>query len=176
VLPSISVGLPSDILHHHLFGIRLCRSSSPLYNCRSSDLPWSYHPNDNRRTIQIVQLLLPIALRPFQFGLIFLCSFIMSVIIRPVAVSLLGKNVLNLNDWLTVHHSITLVDLHLDVQNSCLFAYNTFIKIIKILYMFRALPCSSSGGLRPNCIYAASGIVRYQRLHIYTITYTCRGF
>jgi len=25
--------------------------------------------------------------------------------------------------------------------------------------MFRALPCSSSGGLRPNCIYAASGIV-----------------
>ena len=34
--------------------------------------------------------------------------------------------------------------------------YNTFIKI---LYMFRALPCSSSGGLRRNCIYAASGIV-----------------
>ena len=29
---------------------------------------------------------------------------------------------------------------------------------IKILYMFRALPCSSSGGLRRNCIYAASGI------------------
>jgi hypothetical protein len=25
--------------------------------------------------------------------------------------------------------------------------------------MFRALPCSSSGGLRHNCIYAASGIV-----------------
>jgi len=25
--------------------------------------------------------------------------------------------------------------------------------------MFRALPCSSSGGLRPNCTYAASGIV-----------------
>ena len=24
--------------------------------------------------------------------------------------------------------------------------------------MFRALPCSSSGGLRRNCIYAASGI------------------
>jgi len=37
-----------------------------------------------------------------------------------------------------------------------LFTYNTFIKI---LYMFRALPCSSSGGLRHNCIYAASGIV-----------------
>ena len=25
--------------------------------------------------------------------------------------------------------------------------------------MFRALPCSSTGGLRRNCIYAASGIV-----------------
>jgi hypothetical protein len=25
--------------------------------------------------------------------------------------------------------------------------------------MFQALPCSSSGGLRRNCIYAASGIV-----------------
>jgi hypothetical protein len=36
---------------------------------------------------------------------------------------------------------ITLVDLQLDAQNSCLFTYlyNTFIKI---LYMFRALPCS----------------------------------
>jgi len=54
-----------------------------------------------------------------------------------------------------VHHSITLVDLQLDAQNSCLFTYNTFIKI---LYMFRALPCSFSGGLRRNFIYAASGI------------------
>jgi hypothetical protein len=35
--------------------------------------------------------------------------------------------------------------------------YNTFTKI---LYMFRALPCSTSGGLlRCNCIYAASGFV-----------------
>ena len=62
----------------------------------------------------------------------------------------------NLDGWLTVRHSITLVDLQLDAQNSYLFTYNTFIKI---LYMFRALPCSSSGGLRCNCIYAASGIV-----------------
>jgi len=88
---------------------------------------------------------------------------------------------------------ITLFDLQLDVQNSYLFTYNTFIKI---LYLFRALPCSSSGGLRRNCIYAASDIVtlcrwlscapvkkelqfflnrctrewRYQRLHIYTVT------
>jgi len=84
-----------------------------------------------------------------------------------------------------------LFDLQLDTQNSYLFTY-TFIKI---LYMFRALPCLSSGGLRRNCIYAASGIVslcrwlscapvkkepvsktvtcrewRYQRLHIYTFT------
>ena len=45
---------------------------------------------------------------------------------------------------------MTLVDLQLDAQNSYLFTYNTFIKI---LYVFRALPCSSSGGLRRNCIY-----------------------
>jgi len=44
----------------------------------------------------------------------------------------------------------------LDAQNSYLFTYNTFIKI---LYMFRALLCLSSGSLRRNCIYAASGIV-----------------
>jgi len=50
----------------------------------------------------------------------------------------------------------TLVDLQLDAQNFYLFKYNTFINI---LYMFRALPCSSSGGLRRNCTYAASGIV-----------------
>ena len=43
----------------------------------------------------------------------------------------------NLDDWLTVHRSITLVDFQLDAQNSYLFIYNTFIKI---LYMFRALP------------------------------------
>jgi len=41
-----------------------------------------------------------------------------------------------------------------------LFTYNTFIKL---LYMFRALPCSSSGGLRRKCIYAASGIVTVWR-------------
>jgi hypothetical protein len=53
----------------------------------------------------------------------------------------------NLDDWLTVHRSITLIDLQLDAQNSYLFTF------IKILYMFRALPCSSLGGLRRNCIY-----------------------
>jgi len=51
---------------------------------------------------------------------------------------------------------LTLVDLQFDAQNSYLFTYNTFIKI---LYMFQALPCSSSGGLGRNCIYVASGIV-----------------
>ena len=58
----------------------------------------------------------------------------------------------------TLHSNrrITLVDFQLDAQNSYIFTYNTFIKI---LYMFRALPCSSSGGLRRNCIYTASGIV-----------------
>jgi hypothetical protein len=63
----------------------------------------------------------------------------------------------SLDDWLTVlHRSITLVNFQLDAQNSYLFTYNTFITT---LYMFRALPCSSSGDLRRNCIYAASSIV-----------------
>jgi len=48
----------------------------------------------------------------------------------------------------------TLFDLQLDAQNSYLFTL-----FIKILYIFRALPCSSSGGLRRKSIYAASGIV-----------------
>jgi len=60
------------------------------------------------------------------------------------------------DDWPTVHRSITLINFQLDAQNSYLFIYNTFIKI---LYLFRALPCSSSGGQRHICIYAASGIV-----------------
>ena len=51
---------------------------------------------------------------------------------------------------------LTLVNFQLDAQNSYLFIYNTFIKIF---YMFRALPCSFSGGLRSNCIYASPGIV-----------------
>ena len=67
-----------------------------------------------------------------------------------------NNNICSLDEWLTMHRSIPLVDFQFDVQNSYLFTYNTFIKI---LYMFRALPCSSLGGLRRNCIYAASGIV-----------------
>jgi hypothetical protein len=39
----------------------------------------------------------------------------------------------HLDDWLTVHRSITLVDLQLDAQNSYLFTYNTFIKILFFL-------------------------------------------
>ena len=55
--------------------------------------------------------------------------------------------------------NLALVKFQLDAQNSLfiyLFIYNTFIKI---LYVFRAVRCSSSGGLRRNCIYAASDIV-----------------
>ena len=66
------------------------------------------------------------------------------------------KQLQHLDDCLTVYRIITLADFQLDAQNSYLFIYTTFIKI---LYMFRALPCSSSGGLRRNCIYAACGIV-----------------
>jgi hypothetical protein len=46
-------------------------------------------------------------------------------------------------------------DLQLDALNSCLFTYNTFMKL---LYMFRALTMPSSGGPRRNCICVASGI------------------
>jgi hypothetical protein len=76
-----------------------------------------------------------------------MCTVLLPPGVNPIA---------NLDDWLTVHHSVTLVDLQLDAQNSYLFIYNTFIKI---LYRFRALPCSSSGVLLRNCIYATSGIV-----------------
>jgi len=44
-------------------------------------------------------------------------------------------------DWLTVHHSITLVDLQINAQNSCLFTYNTFIKILIFLYWYICLAC-----------------------------------
>jgi len=74
-----------------------------------------------------------------------------------------------LDDWLTLHHSITLVDFQLDAQNSYLFTYNTFIKI---LYMFRALHCSSSGGLHHNCIYAASGIVTVLKVIIIYLSWS----
>ena len=61
--------------------------------------------------------------------------------------------------WILIasnYFSVTLVNFQIDALNSYLFIYNTFIKI---LYMFRELPWSSSGGLRRNCICAASGIV-----------------
>ena len=77
-------------------------------------------------------------------------------IYRIVTLNVRVQTFVVLDVWLTVHHSITLADLQLDAQNSFLFTYNTFIKIPR---MFRALPCSSSGSVRRNCIYAASGIV-----------------
>ena len=67
-----------------------------------------------------------------------------------------------------LHRSIALVDFQLYAQNSYLFLYNTFIKI---LYMFRALPCSSSGGLRRNCIHAASGIVTLLKVNCLKLLY-----
>jgi hypothetical protein len=62
-------------------------------------------------------------------------------------------SIANLDDWLTVRRSITFVVLQLDANFFYLFTYNTFIKI---LYIFRALPCSSSGGIRRNCICAVT--------------------
>ena len=58
-----------------------------------------------------------------------------------------------------------MVDLQLDAQNSYLFTYNRFIKI---LYMFRALPCSSSGGLRRNCDKRTEQKVDYRTCNSYT--------
>jgi len=70
------------------------------------------------------------------------------------------------NIVLLTDHLLTLVDLQLDAQISCLFTYNTFIKI---LYIFRALPCSSSGGLRRNYICSLS----YR--HYLQVTLLCTG-
>jgi hypothetical protein len=77
-------------------------------------------------------------------------------IYRTVTLNVRVQTFVVLDVWLTVHHSITLADLQLDAQKSFLFTYNTFIKIP---HMFRALPCSSSGGVRRNCICAAFGII-----------------
>jgi hypothetical protein len=77
-----------------------------------------------------------------------------------------NKYFIDLDDWLTVRLSIILVNLQLNAQNSYLFTYNIFIKIF---YMFRALPCSSSGGLCRNCIYATSGIVKLEINQRYTM-------
>jgi len=39
----------------------------------------------------------------------------------------MATNLQDLDDWLTVHRSITLVDLQFDAHSSYLFTYNTFI-------------------------------------------------
>ena len=95
-----------------------------------------------------------------------LCSewwwFLTDISGHPISTIFRGQESSNKLVSSTVHENnrntsiITLVDFQLNAQNSYLFIYNTFIKI---LYKFQALPCSSSGGLRHNCIYAASGIV-----------------
>jgi hypothetical protein len=63
---------------------------------------------------------------------------------------------LHVSGGTTTTVSTALVDIQLDAPNSYLFIHNIFIKIF---YMFRPLTCSSAGGLRCKCIYAASGIV-----------------
>jgi len=79
------------------------------------------------------------------------CSLLPFNFSCPLPAIILNHDITVLRIW-----NCTLVDLQLDAQNSYLFTYSTFIKI---LYMFRAVRCSSLGGLRRNCIYAASGIV-----------------
>ena len=114
--------------------------------------------------------------------------YVVIIYMHPLVSSLLVYlsclfSIENFDDWLTVYRSITLVDLQLDAQNSCLFTYNTFIKI---LCMFRALPCSSA-------ILEAAYMYIYIHIYIYIYIYiynydvdllkmsrvmfeTCRGF
>jgi hypothetical protein len=73
-----------------------------------------------------------------------------NLFLRRIFVRLQNRMILNqkttvltfYDDWLTVHRSITLVDFQLDAQNSYLFTYNTFIKI---LYMLTWI-CLTRGG------------------------------
>jgi hypothetical protein len=65
--------------------------------------------------------------------LLLLLLLIVVVVVVVVVVQLVQLVVAYLDDWLTMHRSITLVDLQLDAQNVYLFTYNSFIKI---LYMF----------------------------------------
>ena len=72
-----------------------------------------------------------------------------------VVALIMCEYMLNISPYLRTRQEIS-VNFQHDAQNSYLFIYKTFIKI---LYMFPALPCSSSGGIRRNCVYAASGMV-----------------
>jgi len=62
-----------------------------------------------------------------------------------------------------VHRSITFVDFQLDEQNSYLFTSNIFIKI---LYIFRALLCLSSGGICRNSFLTAAQGSHLQKMAI----------
>jgi hypothetical protein len=62
-----------------------------------------------------------------------------------------------------VHRSITLVDFQIDEQNSYLFTSNIFIKI---LYIFRALLCLYSGGIRRNSFLTAAQGSHLQKMAI----------
>jgi hypothetical protein len=59
--------------------------------------------------------------------------FITAISLHHIFLSSISTFSTNLEDRLTMHRSITLVDFHPDAQNSYLFSYNTFMKI---LYMF----------------------------------------
>jgi len=99
---------------------------------------------------------------------------LMLLYISAMTVYLPCSSLLRLCNWpvmCTNNARSTLDDFQLDAQNSCLFTYNT---LIKILCMFRALPCSSSGGLRRNCIYAASGIATFCRWLSVLVVWSCR--
>jgi hypothetical protein len=61
-----------------------------------------------------------------------------------------------IDDWLTVRRSITLVDLQLDAQTSCLFTYNTLTLILlmwRIGWAPNNIPIYISNKMQPYTIY-----------------------
>jgi len=50
-------------------------------------------------------------------------------------------SVSDLDDWLTMHHSITLVNLQLDAQNSYLFIYIYIYIYIYIIHLLKSSTC-----------------------------------
>ena len=152
-----------------MFSLKICVvGKNQHFSCNTNSLS-VVQVNVNTHSYYCVPYTLPITLRLYLFGyfVIYLFADFASEHLHIKHSPLFFYRVLKkslctwwlqyiklqviLDEWLTVlHRSITLFDLQLDAQNSYLFTYNTFIKI---LYMFRALPCSSSRGLHRNCIY-----------------------
>jgi hypothetical protein len=50
----------------------------------------------------------------------------------------------NLDDWLTVHRSITLVNFQIDAQNSYLFVYKQCIKLYYLTFYGETIPEAAS--------------------------------